>query len=302
MKILATQFFYPVSIGRYIIEEFQERADVELKTAGPAFGSWIPWNGGMNLPSKYALNPDIPFPNTNQIPISMVEARLGDWKPDVILQIDAGFHFTGRPKHGYNMLLETDPHCLKDWYRGASKNFDYIWCMQTPYMDEGDHYLRYAYSSKWFYPEQQEKIYDAALIGLSYDHRQYLISALGKAGFKCYSGIGVVYDEYRKIYNQSRIALSWSSLKDTPMRVYEGMGMGLPLVANRTSDLVSMFKDGRDFFGFDTASEAVEKVKWIFENPEQAERIAVNGFLSAKFDYTWKDRVDEMIEEMARHI
>lgn len=302
IKILATQFFYPVTVGRYVIEALQEREDVEIKTAGPAFGSWIPWNGGMNLPAKYAFEPDISFPNTNTIPVGMVEARLGDWKPDVILQLDAGFHLTGRPKHGYNMLFETDPHCLKDWYRRVAKDFDFIWCTQTPYMDDGDHYIRYAYSSKWFYPEQQIEIYDVCMIGLPYNQRQHVIRALEEAGIKVFTGLGIVFDEYRKVYNQSRIALSWSSLQDTPMRVYEGMGMNLPLVANRTPDLVRDFKDGQDFFGFDTASEAVEKVKYVLAKQDDAERVAVNGFLTTKFDFTWQERAHEMVEEMKRRI
>ena len=110
------------------------------------------------------------------------------------------------------------------------------------------------------------------------------------------------FDEYRQIYNQSKVAISWSSLLDTPMRVYEAMGMQIPLVANRTPDLMNQFKDGLDFVGFDTVDQAVQSVLHLVQNQENAKRIARNGYLTAKFEYTWKERVGEMIDQLMRRI
>lgn len=303
LKIVWSQLFYPVSIGQYILEAFQERDDCEVRTIGPAFGNWIPWNGGMTLPARYALNPDIYLPKTiNRCPITMAEVQLKDFVPDVWIQVDAGFHFTGKPQHGLNVLVETDPHALKDWYRGVRFNYDLIWCMQTPYIDPGEVFLPYAYSSKWFYPEKQDKVYDACLIGIPYNQRQSLVNALAKAGLKVYFGQGIVYDEYRKIYNQSRCAISWSSLQDTPMRVYEAFGMCVPLVANRTPDLVKQFDDGHDFVGFDRVEEGVEAVKWCVEQYDATIDMVSRAGMKAFEGYTWKKRADDMIEEIKRRL
>ena len=303
MKILCSQVFYPISIGRYLIEALQERQDVELKTVGPAWGNQIPWNGGMNVLQKYAFNPDIPLPkNINNIPMSFVESRLGDWKPDVVLQVDAGFHMIGRPVHGYNVQVLSDPHCLMGFYDQVRPYFDLVWNMQTPYMKPDHEYLMYAYSDKWFYPEETPKVYDACLIGLHYHQRDRLVKALRDQGLNVYYDIGPAFDEYRQIYNQSKVAISWSSLLDTPMRVYEAMGMQIPLVANRTPDLMNQFKEGLDFRGFDTLEEAVQTVMFFVNNQADADRIARNGFLTAKFEYTWKERVGEMIDQLMRRI
>jgi spore maturation protein CgeB len=128
------------------------------------------------------------------------------------------------------------------------------------------------------------------------------VDALRAKGLNVYYDIGPAFDEYRKIYNQSKVAISWSSLLDTPMRVYEAMGMKIPLVANRTYDLVNQFKDGLDFKGFDTLDQAVEAVLWFLQNPVDANRIARNGYLTATFEYTWRERVGEMIDQLMRRI
>lgn len=303
LKIAWSQLFYPVSIGRYILEAFQEREDCEIRTIGPAFGNWIPWSGGMTLPSRYAINPDIYLPKTvTQCPIGLAEAQLKDFVPDVWIQVDAGFHFTGKPKHGLNVLVETDPHALPDWYNQVRQYYDLIWCMQTPYLKAGEVFLPYAYSSKWFYPEPQDKVYDACLIGIPYTQRYLLTNALAKKGMKVYFGHGIIYDEYRKIYNQSRVALSWSSLFDTPMRVYEAMGMCIPLVANRTYDLMNQFDDGKDFKGFDSVEEGIENVEWCLEHPDGVLNMVSRAGQKAFEGYTWKVRAGQMIEEIKRRI
>lgn len=303
LRVLATTLFYPVSIGRGIIEELQARDDLDVKTIGPNYSNWIPWNGGMVLPAKYTFSSDISMPTgPNHVPMAFAESLLGGWEPDVIMQFDAGWHFTGRPKHGLNVQYQSDPHCLKDFYRGVRQDFDLVLCSQTPYIDEGEVYMPYAYSDKWFYPEEQEKIYDACLIGIPYGQRVGLANALKQAGINVFLGQGIVFDDYRKVYNQSKVALSWSSLLDTPMRVYESMGMRLPLVANRTPDLANQFNDGLDCLMFDTVNEAVEQVIWLLCHPEDADRIAKNGYISTKFAFTWKERVQDMLNEIMRKI
>lgn len=303
MKILFSQIFYPVSIGRYILEALQDQPNIELKTVGPAWGNQIPWASNLYLPEKYTINPDISLPkNINNVPMSYIESRLGDWKPDVVLQVDAGFHLVGKSVHGFNVQVQTDPHCLKAFYRQVRPQYDLVWCMQTPYMDAGEEYLPYAYSDKWFYPENSPKQYDACLIGLHYSQRDQLVHALRSNGVNVYYDIGPVYDEYRQLYNQSKVAISWSSLADTPMRVYEAMGMGIPLVANKTPDLVQQFEDGQDFLGFGTVDQAVAAVMKCLNTSTEATAIAFNGYVKAKENYTWQIRAKQMIESIQRRL
>ena len=133
--------------------------------------------------------------------------------------------------------------------------------MQKVYSTYDEIYLPYAYDPTVHYPMPEViKEYDACLIGLQYDKRMGLISGLRSHNLRINSGIGLVFDEYRMAYNQSKVALSWSSLLDIPARVFEGMAMGLPLVANRLPDMPLFFEEGVDYLGFDNEQEAIKQV------------------------------------------
>ncbi len=148
----------------------------------------------------------------------------------------------------------------------------------------------------WFYPESQDMKYDACLIGLQYEHRTRLVDRLRQRGKWVFYDNGQVFNEYRMIYNQSKVALSWASMQDTPVRVYEAMGMKRPLVANRTPDILKLFKEGVHFLGFDDFDEAEKQVDYLLEHPTFAKDMAQAGYDEVMAKHTWKHRIDEMLE------
>ena len=79
LKVLCLSIWYPLTMSRYFEKALRHRDDVELLTCGPYTGSWIPWLGGMSLPEKYAIAPDIPLsvsPSIGQVNYDMVKAML----------------------------------------------------------------------------------------------------------------------------------------------------------------------------------------------------------------------------------
>src|SRR3989304_1825407 len=147
------------------------------------------------------------------------------------------------------------------WYAYSTKICESAsFCMQQAYIEKGEEYLPYAFDPTVHYPMDLEKVYDACLIGLQYEHRNQLVSRLRQRNLNVYYTIGEIYDEYRERYNQSKVALSWSRMDDTPARVFEAFGMSLPLVCNRTPDLKNFFLDGNDYLGFDNVDEAEKQV------------------------------------------
>jgi len=112
MRIVFASMFYPVFMGAYFLAALKRRKDVELFTVGPYTGDQIPWGGGMYV--KHMYKPDLELPTSflnSHPPIELVEHRL-PWKPDVWIQVDAGFSFAGKPKSGKNFIVGTDPHCV----------------------------------------------------------------------------------------------------------------------------------------------------------------------------------------------
>lgn len=299
MRCVLSGIFYPMAILRYFEAALRRRDDVELWTVGPYTGTWIPWNGGMYLPEKYAGQPDLPLTGTNgqypMPPIGYVENQL-PWKPDAWLHVDAGWHLKGRPDRGRNLFVGTDPHVLN--YDEQRTYADVFYCMQTPYAKAGDEYLPYAHDPVWHAPEEQERQYDACLIGLHYEQRNAWVNALRVQGLHVYYEIGPCFDEARALYSQAPVGLNWSSRADLVARVFELLGMGRLAVVNRVPDLSRFFVDGADLLVFDELGEAVEKVVYAIENADEAQAIAEQGRETVQ-EHTWDARVSQILEAVA---
>jgi hypothetical protein len=300
IRIGFSMMFYPVAMGGYILNALKRRDDVELWTVGPFTGSWIPWGSpgiGMHLPAKYINAPDMPLAQNTirQKPSTAILKNKLPWTPDLFIQVDAGWHFLDRPPGKIVAHVQTDPHVLKAFYQDAIKYSDVTFSMQTPYMQEGEEYLPYAYDPKIHYPMDIDKEYDACMLGLQYPQRDALVARLRSRGLNVQYGIGTVFDEYRIEYNKSKVALSWSSRLDTPTRVYEAMAMKVALVANRTQDLENFFVDGEHYLGFRTLEEAEKQVLLLLSDDEKRTQIAEEGY-KAVLPHSWDRRVQTLLE------
>lgn len=301
IKVCLSALWFPLTMAGYFWRAFERRKDVELFVTGPFSDDYIPWNYGMKLPREYVKVPDYPLPIqsaslSGKMPAEFVSSRL-PWKPDLWLQIDAGWHLATRPDAGVVGHIQTDPHVLKGMYRLPKSYSDISWCMQTPYMEEGEIYLPYAYDYKAHYPESVPQCYDACLIGLHYPQRDDWVNRLKQRGVNVYYSIGEIYNEYRQKYCQSKVALSWSSMDDLPARVWEGMAMGVPVVTNRVPDLtINGFEEGVHYLGFDTVEEAEKQVVRLLISDTLRESIAHNANKKVH-NQTWDLRVDQILKD-----
>lgn len=299
IKVALGCLHFPLTMASYFMRAFKRREDVELWTFGPFTNNFIPWNYGMTLPQKYVVTPDFALP-ANMVRVLMPSSMINQhmpWTPDLTLFVDAGYHTSDRPAGKIVGLIETDPHVLKGNYKLPKSYSDITWCMQEKYMESGEEYLPYAFDPTVHYPMELEKIYDACLIGLQYPQRNEWVARLRSLGLRVYYTIGEVYDEYRERYNQSKVALSWSTLEDTPARVFEALGLKRPLVANHTMDLCHLFVEGEDFLGFDNLDQATDQVMRLLLDDELADKIAVNGYNAARIKHTWDHRVQQILEK-----
>lgn len=294
MRVVLSYIHFPLALARYINLALLRRDDIELFTVGPYTGAWIPWAGGMELP-KHANPPDLPLPASGQlpdVPITWVERQL-PWRPDLWIHVDAGWHLKGKPEHGVNVFVGTDPHVLD--YSAQRTLADVFFCMQTPYMAEGDKYLPYAYDPVFHAPEEQPRNYDAVLLGIHYEERNRLVEALREQGLDVFYGQGPIFEEARAIYNQAPLALAWSSKLDLCARVFEGAAMGRVVVTNRVPDLGRFFNEDTDLIAFSSLGEAVEKVMNCINNPAQIHHISAHARAAVE-PHTWDSRIYQIIE------
>ena len=314
LRIVLAYLAYPFCMASYFRRALESRDDIELFTLGAFTGQEIPWNGNMSIPMKYHNQVDLPLPRGMNKPAwEVVKGRL-PWKPDLVLNVDAGFHFSSKPDAPY-YVVATDPHVLGDWYAPVRKLADKFFNMQgTPYKQPNDIWLPYAFDDRVHYPQEVPFIdgigtkvwgvpqYDCSIIGLHYPQRDEWVSRLRAKGVTVNYRIGDIFDEYREENNKAWIGLNWSSLQDVTARVFEIMAMKLVPVLNRLPGLDELgFEDGRHYLGFSTTDEAVEKVMWAKSNPSFAKQIALEAyqFVNNK-NMTYKNRVNQIIDEFRK--
>lgn len=306
IKVLLLYVIYPMALATYFKKALQHRDDVDLLVVGPYTGSWTPWKGGINLPEKYAIPPDIdlPFrPDIGEINYDIVKMKLPvGWIPDLVINVDAGLHWKYRPSDGYVVTIATDPHVLNyDTPRGYSDKF---FNMQLCYSKDKDIYLPYAYSQYDHYPEphtdengiEQPKDNDAVLIGLQYGHREEWIRELRKRGISVIAENGPVFDEARQLYNRGKIGLNWSSLQDLNARAFELPAMRLAPVMNLVPDIGRFFEQGIHYQGFTNLNEAIERVVWLKEHPIKLNQMANEAYKNVQ-GHTYDARIDTVLQE-----
>ena len=298
INIVLSSIHYPMAMSTYFWRALARRKDIKLTTVGPYTGSWIPWNGGMTLPAKYAIPPTIPLDSTFHAIYNprVLEAVIGE-EPDLWLQVDAGYHAGYRPKAKVVATVATDPHVLN--YDLPRTYSDHFFCMQTPYMrPDADYWLPYACDPVWHapLPETREISCDSALIGLLYSHRVQWIQALRGKGYNIRAETGLMGDEYREVYSGAAVGICWSSLKDLPARVFELMGMGLCPIINRVPDLHPLFEEGVHYLGFDTLEEGVEQFERAMKDQVLREKIGKEASYQVHSFHTWDIRIRQILE------
>lgn len=298
IKIAFSMIHYPVAMGRYILEALMRREDVEVWTTGPFSGQNIPWGGGMVLPPEYVLPPDMPLPMNVKISYDSIEDRM-PFEPDLWIEANAGLEPIDRPKKGMYTVVGTDPHVLGKIYDNVRPRADKFFCMQKPYMKEGDVWLPYAYDPIYHTPtpkKWEERLIDCSLIGLHYLERVEFFKQLKAAGYVTHMSIGQAYYDAAKIYHNTKVGFNRASLQDTTARVFELMGFAILPLLNRVPDLMEIFTEDEHFLGFGTMGEAIEKFKWAMQNPFEAKKIAAAGHQAVQ-PHTWDARVEQILKE-----
>lgn len=233
LKILIACNHFPVASGRYMMDAFR-RLGHEVRTVGEAMGVNI-W--GMTVEAKYEWKPDSDIPGADV-----------DW-PDLIVVMDSDtyvwaqvqLHWTdtdtkivvyGVDNHARDYEHEVFDHYFLAHYHGPTYPVD---------PTRKDHtWLPCATDAKLFTPSPipwHEREYDVCMVGVMYPRRIEAVNALKDAGLKVFAATGLLYDEYRAAYHNSRISLCVSAAGDVAQRIFETGGMGCAVLTDPLLDL-----------------------------------------------------------------
>ena len=66
-------------------------------------------------------------------------------------------------------------------------------------------------------------------------------------------------------------------------------------VVNRVPDLARFFKEGQELIAFDGLAEAVDKILYYNNHPDEAQAIAGRGYEAVK-PHSWDARIEQILE------
>lgn len=170
------------------------------------------------------------------------------------------------------------------------------------------HYMPVAAEPDCYRPHPIMKKWDWCFVGhLNSDHRIDLVDRFVKE-FDLGDGKGYlgwrfphiqghnVLDDAAKKFSMSRIVINDSIKNDLNMRTFEAMATGTCLLTQENEPLLELFKPYEHLMTFKTIDEAVEKGRWLLDNPEACAEIGKRGLSEVLDKHTYNHRALEILK------
>jgi hypothetical protein len=244
----------------------------EVRTVGEAMGNDI-W--GMTVDSKYEWKPEYPIhkidPRWPELVVVM-DSDQNVWKQVDGADFECPIVVFGVDNHVRSYEDELFDHYFLAHYHGPTYPVD---------PTRKDHtWLPCATDTKLFTPSPiawADREYDICMVGVMYPRRVEVLNALKDAGFKVFAVTGLLYDEYRAAYHNSRISLCVSAAGDVAQRIFETGGMGCAILTDPLLDFGDeMTNKALHLFGratYTTPQEAVNLARELLGHQPQAFQI-----------------------------
>jgi hypothetical protein len=275
---------------------------------------------GMQVPEEYVWTPDntvavsdLAFDNSRQ----MIETGLDVMRPDVIIVMDSDAALldaqNNAPKDVPLVVWGVDNHVRDyrrpyfDHYFLAHKSVS-VMSWETIYvaganvvnMPNSDMtWLPCGYDNVAFPPSPiawGDREYDVACLGFMYPKRWQLVNAMKEAGLKVIAGCGMVYDQYRDLHHNARVALVSSACGDLPIRLFEGAGMGCWVLSDEIADLKLLDGGKGHIWTYSSVEDAVDKAESLTSTPPDIAKLNMSQQHTWAANHTWDKRAQVIID------
>lgn len=172
------------------------------------------------------------------------------------------------------------------------------------YLEYKNRGLNAVFTAHWadtniFYPEKTETQYDVVttMYGDRGDIVPYLQEQLDNSFIL---KTGLVNKENGDFYRNAKIVFQKSRNDEITRRLFEGMACKKLVIADRISSskkLETIFKEDEEIVLYSSKEEALDKIRYYLNNPEEREKIAQKGYEKVIKYFTTKNIVDVIIEE-----
>lgn len=151
---------------------------------------------------------------------------------------------------------------------------------------------------------------DVLFIGNKYGVRGQIVRYLEKHGVKvdCYGDgweNGYVNSErMAELSKRARIILGVGTVGHCPdvytlkLRDFDAPMSGAMYLTHRNPDLCRLYIEGKEIEFYTTPKEALKKIRFYLEHPEDLAQVANNGHQKALSRYTWDQRLSSTFEQL----
>lgn len=286
MKVHILANHYPVASGRYAADAFRRLGHV-VSSEGPAHGRDI-W--GMTLPGVKAWA-NAPLSGEYDLVVVMdsdpaildASRRYADVTPVVVWGVDNHVRDYSRP-------------WIKRYYLAHRR------VSLTAWDDASMVHLPCAYDDAWFYPSAipfAQRAYDVCMVGVMYPERWKLVQQLKDAGLRVLAGTGLVYEDYRHAYHNSRVSLCISAARDVAQRVFETAAMGCLVVTDSCPDFELLKPRGLYLYDYPIGRQAIplaEQIRTLLQHPDKAQT-AIAASTAWAEPHNWVERAGALIDD-----
>jgi hypothetical protein len=197
-----------------------------------------------------------------------------------------------------------------------ARYMDYVFIAQPDFLEAfaglphpSAHWLPLACEPSTHFAGPQPRCFDVGFVGKlghpGSDRHTVLTHVLGQFAT---NDINRFYNprEMGAVYSQSKIVFNKSINRDLNMRFFEGLAAGALLVTDRIGNGLDKFgRDGEHYIGYDTAEEAIEKIRYYLAHAAEREQIAEHGQQLMFEHHTYAHRLATILEisrDSARHL
>jgi hypothetical protein len=236
----------------------------------------------------------------------IAEVRAGSYKPDVIFLMDYGpwdcMQFDKQYFPGVVLVNEAgdEPQSHRMMWLKAPK----VHVVLSPDQQCVEHYRQFGYAAEfWTHHADHRIFYPRPEIPEQFD----CVTTCGPRGAglteTIKAALGDAFNNERYFYDEEhakrlcmgKMVFQCSQYKEITRRIFEGMACGKLVITDRLpleTKLHELFIEGEDIVYYDSAEDAIEKIRHYASNDAERIRVATNGYNKVMAHHTVKQRVD----------
>lgn len=231
--------------------------------------------------------------------------------PDIIIHMDFGQHTSPI----LSELRRTGAYCVMesadDPQRFQANSIKAPWfdLILSPDIRCVEEYRRNGFNAEWwthftdpnvYFPKDSKEDY-IAVCSRGMGNDAFIVDNLSRRyPYQIKNQNGWHGSEHNDFLNSGSIILQQSRYGEITRRIFEGMSCKKLVIADRldsSTKIQDLFVEGEDIVFYNDENDCLNKLVYYSNNPEEAKRIAENGYKKVLENHTQEQRVDFIIQK-----